>query len=572
MVSCHCAHFISFRSGFLLTILLFFATVLYAAPKITIVSPQTGEVAGSPVFYEAYAVSSACSKGIASIRVSSAPGVTAFTTQGDHLETFLTLQPGTHNTVVQTWDNCGQVSKTVVVVKVTAATGVTVYLPSSKTAQSPVHVAASAQSSACSKGIAAMRLSAGPQANAYSINANQLDAYISLPVKSYTANVQAWDKCGGVFKASFPLTTSPAAEGYLYSSYGGGPDIGSDKNIARINVNADGVLHNPNGSGDPPKVLVPGADSLAADPGGWFLYVSSSKGIYGFQINPVNGSLHPIKGSPFPAPQGIVLAMDSSGNFLYSVSTVAASYRINRSSGALSATNKSISLPFGAVPFTVSGPYLYLLQSASPPRIAGYRLNANSGVLSAVPGSPYKSPSPGNLSLAAIAASGKYLFAGMDFSSSSEINGEIFTYTINTATGALSLVPGSPLLPPRENQQLSSLWADVTGKFAWAWWQDTNGPNNEIATYQVENDGSLVPTGFALQSPYAGAFNNLMEDQGGKHIFTHWQNSSEQGIAAWNITNGDLVLAGHLALQQTFPAFASFALQNQEALVRKHPN
>lgn len=572
MISRNRAHSISLRSGLSLTTFLFLATALYAAPKITVLSPQAGASTGSPVFYEVFAVSSACSKGVASVRVSSAPGVNAFTTQGDHLETFVTLKPGAHDTIVQAWDNCGQVSKATVAVQVTAGAGITVYLPSGKAVQSPIHVAASAQNSGCARGIDAMRVSAGPQANPYTIHSNQLDAYISLPAKSYTANVQAWDKCGHVFKASFPLAVSPAAEGYLYSSYGNTPEIGGDKNIARINIDADGVLHNPNGSGGPPQVSVPGADSLASDPGGWFLYVSASKGIYGFQINPVNGSLRPIKGSPFQAPQGIVLAMDPSGNYLYSVSSMAMSYRIDRSSGALSATNKSISLPFGAVPFTVTGPYLYLLQSASPPRIAGYRLNADSGAFNAVPGSPYKNPASGNLSLAAITASDKYLFAGADIGSSDEINGEVFTYTINTATGALTLVPGSPLLAPRENQQLSNIWADVAGKYAWAWWQDTNGPANEVATYQVESDGSLVPTGFALNPPYAGAFNNLMEDQSGKHIFTHWENSTQQGIASWDLTNGDLVLAGHLVLPQIFPAFGSFALQNQEALVRKHPN
>ena len=80
-------------------------------------------------FYEAYATSSACTKGIASMRIYSANNVTAYSVSGAHLETFIKLAPGTYNTVVQAWDNCGGVSKTPITLTVTSIAGVSVFLP-----------------------------------------------------------------------------------------------------------------------------------------------------------------------------------------------------------------------------------------------------------------------------------------------------------------------------------------------------------------------------------------------------------------------------------------------------------
>ncbi len=171
-----------------------------------------------------------------------------------------------------------------------------------------------------------------------------------------------------------------------------------------------------------------------------------------------------------------------------------------------------------------------------------------------------------------LTASGPYLFAGADLVSSNSIDGEIFTYSINNNTGALSLIARPPLLASQENEQLTNVWADPQGKFAWAMWQDTNGAASKIAAYDIESDGSLVPTGFAVAPPYAGAFNYLQEDSSGEHLFSFWEDSANQGISTWNVSNGDVAMTSHLDLAQSFPSFASLALQNLETLVRKQPN
>ena len=93
----------------------FFAISAYAAPTVTVLAPKAGMSVGSPIFYSAYATSVACTKGIAAMRIYSADHVSAYTVSGGHIETFIKLNPGTYNTVVQAWDNCGGVAKTTVI-------------------------------------------------------------------------------------------------------------------------------------------------------------------------------------------------------------------------------------------------------------------------------------------------------------------------------------------------------------------------------------------------------------------------------------------------------------------------
>ena len=72
---------------------------------------------------------------------------------------------------------------------------------------SPVDYVASA-TTACAKGISAMRIYTASGVNAYTINANKLNTNINLPVGSYSTVVQAWDNCGGVGKTTVNITVS----------------------------------------------------------------------------------------------------------------------------------------------------------------------------------------------------------------------------------------------------------------------------------------------------------------------------------------------------------------------------
>src|SRR5215831_3731382 len=92
-------------------------------PTVEVMSPKEGGSGYSPVPFRAHAMSPTCEKGIAAIRIYTAPGVNAYTVKDDDLNTTLSLAPGTYNTVVQAWDNCGAVGKTPVTITVTEKGG-----------------------------------------------------------------------------------------------------------------------------------------------------------------------------------------------------------------------------------------------------------------------------------------------------------------------------------------------------------------------------------------------------------------------------------------------------------------
>jgi hypothetical protein len=84
----------------------------------TVVSPTNGGAPTSPVHFVASATSPNCGAGIASMRIYTAPGVAAYTVKGSSIDTYLSMANGNYNTVVQAWDNCGNVYKTPVSITV----------------------------------------------------------------------------------------------------------------------------------------------------------------------------------------------------------------------------------------------------------------------------------------------------------------------------------------------------------------------------------------------------------------------------------------------------------------------
>ena len=66
-------------------------------------SPANNSTVGSPVRFAATAATSTCPKGVASIGIYTAPSPDkkVYVTQGDSLNTTVSLSPGNYNTVVQ---------------------------------------------------------------------------------------------------------------------------------------------------------------------------------------------------------------------------------------------------------------------------------------------------------------------------------------------------------------------------------------------------------------------------------------------------------------------------------------
>jgi phospholipase C len=92
------------------------------AAGVTVSAPTNGATVSSPVQFTATASSPTCAKGVSAMGIYTASGVLAYKVSGASLNTALTLSPGTYNTDVQEWDNCGASAKTPIKIIVAAST------------------------------------------------------------------------------------------------------------------------------------------------------------------------------------------------------------------------------------------------------------------------------------------------------------------------------------------------------------------------------------------------------------------------------------------------------------------
>ena len=403
----------------------------WASPTITVASPRAGTV-GAPTYFDATASTSSCARGISALRIYTAPGVAAFTTNSPHLETFLKLKPGTYNTVIQAWDNCGGINRVPITITVTGSAGVHVFLPAKASSTTPVHVAASAENSACAGGIAAVRIYPAPGVIAFTSSGATLDAFINLQPGTYGAVAQAWDNCGHVFKTPFTVSSTGGAFGkFLYIA-----EPGRDA-VAEFQLNA-GALINPNGSSNlPPEFSAPAPNSVAVDPPGNIAYAGLNDGrISIFDINRANGTLSSKGIVPAPGTGPASVTVDRSGNFLFvaeSSSAGVSSYRINRSSGILTFIGTvQAGSHTDALITDWSGHFVYAMNNSSD-SVSGYAINSMNGTLTPVSGSPFLTGS-GPIAIGATSKVVYTLNAG-DATASG--------YTIGP-TGSLTDAPGSP--------------------------------------------------------------------------------------------------------------------------------
>lgn len=188
-------------------------TVGGSGSGVQVAQPVSNSTVASPAHYVASA-STSCPAGVAAMGVYSAPNQLAYTVNGSKLDANLNLSPGTYNTVVQAWDNCG--SSATMPVNVTVKSGggqpgVQVTSPTANsTVSSPVHYVASAATS-CAQGISAMGIYTADNALAYSANGSTLDTNLNLNPGTYNTVVQEWDKCGGSTATPVKVTVSGGA-------------------------------------------------------------------------------------------------------------------------------------------------------------------------------------------------------------------------------------------------------------------------------------------------------------------------------------------------------------------------
>jgi 6-phosphogluconolactonase (cycloisomerase 2 family) len=139
---------------------------------------------------------------------------------------------------------------------------------------------------------------------------------------------------------------------------------------------------------------------LKVDPAGRFVYVPNdgSNNISAYTIDPTTGVLIPVAGSPFAAgTEPFVLTVEPSGKFVYVVNFISdniSAYTLDATTGALTPVAGSPFASGGAAPSGVtadpSGQFLYVPnQNIFSNNVSAFMLNATTGALAPVPGSPF---------------------------------------------------------------------------------------------------------------------------------------------------------------------------------------
>ena len=202
----------------MLALLVALAAAIPAVAGVSVTAPVNNSNVASSVQYVATATTT-CAQGISAMGIYTAPGVLTYTVSGSKLNTVLTLNPGTYNTVVQEWDNCGGSTKTPVTITVGGSQSggsqsggtVQVSAPANNgTVSTTVQFAASATTS-CSAGVAAMGIYTAPGVLAYKANGAKLNTTLTLNAGTYRTVVQEWDNCGGA--ATTPIVITVGSSG-----------------------------------------------------------------------------------------------------------------------------------------------------------------------------------------------------------------------------------------------------------------------------------------------------------------------------------------------------------------------
>jgi 6-phosphogluconolactonase (cycloisomerase 2 family) len=246
-----------------------------------------------------------------------------------------------------------------------------------------------------------------------------------------------------------------------------------------------------------------------------FVYVGNhqngqSDSILGYAISDNNGALTPVPGSPFPTQFGnsnIKFAVTPSGRFLYTPSAIPGNngvngYAIDANSGSLTPIPGS---PFFAETADIGpgwlvmdplGRFLYAVDLYYG-QIFVYSIDQNTGALTQQSNSPfyiqYAYPNYFGLD-----ATGQYAYSTsyQPFRSNAP-DGAISVYKIDQATGSFALVPGSPFLVPRDPSAAnkyfppSPSWAvtDVSSRFLYV----TDSAQLDLWTFAIDGvSGALT--------------------------------------------------------------------------------
>ena len=219
--------------------------------------------------------------------------------------------------------------------------------------------------------------------------------------------------------------------------------------------------------GEPfPVAGVVGTGSIASDPLGRFLYVTTGAGTAAFsvfRIDSATGALTPVPGSPFPiAPGPNVVTAEPSGRFVHvanASTNLVSTYAIDAASGAPTQIPAS-PVPAGPGPLSIAtdpqGHRVFV--GNFPSGVSVFSEDPATGALTLVPGSPFPSGfQPNSLQ---VTSTGRQVYVAdpQGFNGPPPMGmGGVWGHLIEPSTGSLTVVPGSPFSAGRSPWALGLL-------------------------------------------------------------------------------------------------------------------
>jgi 6-phosphogluconolactonase (cycloisomerase 2 family) len=264
---------------------------------------------------------------------------------------------------------------------------------------------------------------------------------------------------------------------------------------------------------------------------GKFLLVTDSSGsqIKVFSINQTTGSLTPVAGSPFPigGSGGGSLAIDPSGKYLYApYASGVAGFSINSSTGSLSALPGS---PFtdGSSPFAgvvdPSGKFFYSTGSSALMGLSVYTLDSTTGALTPVAGSPFQTPlgnPPYNL-VASPAA--ETIYATLPS------NNDVLGFNITLPSGVPASVTGSPFSADNSDTFLAM---DTAGKFLYT----CNEGDGTISGFTANSTTGVLSSIAGSPFGFSNCSTTVAVDPAGSYLFA--ANPGGNSITGFSIDPG----------------------------------
>jgi len=153
--------------------------------------------------------------------------------------------------------------------------------------------------------------------------------------------------------------------------------------------------------------------------------------------------------------------------------------------------------------------------------IEGFSINATTGVLTSISGSPFPIQGFGGCTLS-IEPTGKFLYIGTSTG--------VSAFTVNPSTGVLSSIAGSPF---SDGSVLRESAISPSGKFLYA--LSNNTTSNTISVFSVNSStGALAPiAGSPFPLGIIGTAYSVVMHPSGKFLYVSFPQSEE--ITAWSI-------------------------------------